>query len=89
MNLRSVARNSDHQTTEAAYFLHNIRVYKFRSSLTGNTIHLGSVARTLTTRSQRLLYIVMNKRKSVRERCADKNLAGGGCGVTGSTLWSN
>jgi hypothetical protein len=39
----SVARNSDHYTTEAVYFLlHNI--YKFSSYLTGNTIHLRSVA---------------------------------------------
>jgi hypothetical protein len=48
----SVARNSDHQTTEAVYFLlHNI--YKFRTYLTGSTIHLRCVARTLTTRPQR------------------------------------
>jgi hypothetical protein len=40
----SVGRNSDHQTTEAVYFLlHNI--YKFSSYLTGNTIHLQTVAR--------------------------------------------
>jgi hypothetical protein len=40
----SVAKNSDHQTTEAVYFLlHNI--YKFSSYLTGNTIHFRSVAR--------------------------------------------
>jgi hypothetical protein len=40
----SVARNSDHYTTEAVYFLlHNI--YKFSSYLTGSTIHLRSVAR--------------------------------------------
>jgi hypothetical protein len=39
-----VARNSDQYTTEAVYFLlHNI--YKFSSYLTGNTIHLRSVAR--------------------------------------------
>jgi hypothetical protein len=40
----SVARNSDHWTTEPVYFLlHNI--YKFSSYLTGNTIHLSSCAR--------------------------------------------
>jgi hypothetical protein len=40
----SVARNSDHWTTEAVYFLlHNI--YKLSSYLTGNTIHLRCVAR--------------------------------------------
>jgi hypothetical protein len=40
----SVARDSDHQTTEAGYFLlHNI--YKFSSYLTGITIHLRYVAR--------------------------------------------
>jgi hypothetical protein len=40
----SVTRNSDHETTEAVYFLlHNI--YKFSSYLTGSTIHLRSVAR--------------------------------------------
>jgi hypothetical protein len=40
----SVARNSDHWTTEAVYFLlHNI--YKFSSYLTGNTINLRSDAR--------------------------------------------
>jgi hypothetical protein len=40
----SVARNSDHWTTEVIYFLlHNI--YKFSSYLTGNTIHLRSAAR--------------------------------------------
>jgi hypothetical protein len=40
----SVARNSDHKTTEAVYFLlHNI--YKFSSYLSGNTIHLQPVAR--------------------------------------------
>jgi hypothetical protein len=39
-----VARNSDHYTTEAVYFLlHNI--YKFSSYLTGSTIHLRFVAR--------------------------------------------
>jgi hypothetical protein len=40
----SVAGNSDYQTTETVYFLlHGI--YKFSSYLTGNTIHLSSVAR--------------------------------------------
>jgi hypothetical protein len=40
----SAARNSDHYTTEAVYFLlHNI--YKLNSCLTGITIHLRSVAR--------------------------------------------
>jgi hypothetical protein len=40
----SVARNSNHETTEAVYFLlHNI--YKFSSYLTGSTIHLCCVAR--------------------------------------------
>jgi hypothetical protein len=40
----SVARNSDNWITEEVYFLlHNI--YKFSSNLTGNTIHLRSVAR--------------------------------------------
>jgi hypothetical protein len=40
----SVARNFGHWTTEAVYFLiHSI--YKFSSYLTGNTIHLSSVAR--------------------------------------------
>jgi hypothetical protein len=40
----SVARNSDHKTTEAVYFLlHNI--YKFSSYLTGSTIYLRCVAR--------------------------------------------
>jgi hypothetical protein len=44
IDLRSVARNSDHYTTEAVYFLlHNI--YKFSSYLTGNTKHLRSLAR--------------------------------------------
>jgi hypothetical protein len=44
IHLRCVARNSDHYTTEAVYFLlHNI--YTFTSYLTGNTIHLRSVAR--------------------------------------------
>jgi hypothetical protein len=39
-----VARNSDHWTTEAVYFLlHNI--HKFSSYLTGNATHLRSVAR--------------------------------------------
>jgi hypothetical protein len=43
-HLRCVARNSDHQTTEAVYFLlHNI--YKFSSYLTGNTIHLRCIPR--------------------------------------------
>jgi hypothetical protein len=38
------ARNCNHWTTEAVYFLlHNI--YKFSSYLTGNTIHLRCVAR--------------------------------------------
>jgi hypothetical protein len=42
----SVARNSDHETTEAIYFLlHNI--YKLSSYLTGNTIHLRSIASNL------------------------------------------
>jgi hypothetical protein len=42
--LRSVARNSDHETTEAVYsLLHNI--YKFSTHLTGNSIHLRSVVR--------------------------------------------
>jgi hypothetical protein len=40
----SVARNSDHYTTEAVYFLVR-NIYKFSSYLTGNTIHLRSVAR--------------------------------------------
>jgi hypothetical protein len=41
--LGSVARNSDHYTAEAVYFLlHNI--YKFGSYLTGSTIHHRSVA---------------------------------------------
>jgi hypothetical protein len=40
----SIARNSNHQTTEAVNFLlHNI--YKFSSYLTGNTIYLRSAAR--------------------------------------------
>jgi hypothetical protein len=40
----SVARNSDHYTTEAVYFiLHNI--YKFSSYLTRNAIHFHSAAR--------------------------------------------
>jgi hypothetical protein len=44
IHLCSVARNSDHKTTEAVYFLlHNI--YKFSSYLTGSTIHLRCVAR--------------------------------------------
>jgi hypothetical protein len=44
IHLRSAARNSDHYTTEAVYFLlHNI--YKFSSYLTGSTIHLHSVVR--------------------------------------------
>jgi hypothetical protein len=44
IHLRSAARNSDHLTTEAIYFLlHNI--YKFSSYLTGSAIHLRSVAR--------------------------------------------
>jgi hypothetical protein len=48
IHLRCVARNSDHQTTEAVYFLlHNI--YKFSSYLTGITIHIRCVA----TRAQR------------------------------------
>jgi hypothetical protein len=43
-HLRSAARNTDHKTTEAVYFLlHNI--YKLSSYLTGSTIHLRSVAR--------------------------------------------
>jgi hypothetical protein len=43
-HLRSVARISDHKTTEAVYFLlHNI--YNFSSYLTGNKTHLRSVAR--------------------------------------------
>jgi hypothetical protein len=40
----SVARNSDHKTTEEVYFLLQ-NIYKFSSYLTGNTIHLRSVAR--------------------------------------------
>jgi imidazoleglycerol phosphate dehydratase HisB len=41
---RSLARNFDHYTIEAVYFLlHNI--YKFSSYLTGSTIHLRCVAR--------------------------------------------
>jgi hypothetical protein len=44
IHIRSAARNSDHKTTEAVYFLlHNI--YKFSSYHTGNTIHLRSAAR--------------------------------------------
>jgi hypothetical protein len=40
----SVARNTDHYTTEAVYFLlHNI--YKFSSYLTGVTTNLHSAAR--------------------------------------------
>jgi hypothetical protein len=40
----SAARNYDHWTREAVYFLlHNI--YKFCSYLTGNTIHLRCVTR--------------------------------------------
>jgi hypothetical protein len=40
----SVARNSDHETTEAVYFLlHNIN--KISSYLTGSTIHLRCLAR--------------------------------------------
>jgi hypothetical protein len=44
IHLLCVARNSDHYTTEAVYFiLHNI--YKFSSYLTENTIYLRCVAR--------------------------------------------
>jgi hypothetical protein len=44
IHLRCVARNSDHYTIEAVYFLlHNI--YKFSSYLTGNIVHLHYVAR--------------------------------------------
>jgi hypothetical protein len=39
----SVARNSDHKTTEVYFLLHNID--NFSSYLTGITIHLRSVAR--------------------------------------------
>jgi hypothetical protein len=40
----SVARNSDHYTTEAVYYLLHDK-YKFSSNLTGNTIHLRCVTR--------------------------------------------
>jgi hypothetical protein len=40
----SVARNSDHQTTEAVYFL-LLNMHKVSSYLTGSTMHLSSVAR--------------------------------------------
>jgi hypothetical protein len=39
----SVARNSDHYTIEAVYFLLH-KIYKFSSYFTGNTTHLRSVA---------------------------------------------
>jgi hypothetical protein len=39
----SVARNPDHYTTEAVYFILH-KIYKFSSYLTGSTIHLRSVA---------------------------------------------
>jgi hypothetical protein len=52
IHLHYVARNSDHETTEAVYFLlHN--TYKFSSYLTGNTVHLLCEPGTLTTRPQR------------------------------------
>jgi hypothetical protein len=55
----SVAKNSDHYTTEAVYFLlHNI--YKFSSYLTANTIHLRYVAKNsdhYTTEAVTFFYI--------------------------------
>jgi hypothetical protein len=49
----SAARNSEHYTTEAVYFL-LLNIYKFSSYLTGNTIHLRSVyPGTLTARPLR------------------------------------
>jgi uncharacterized protein YcbK (DUF882 family) len=55
----AVARNSDHQTTEAVYFLlHNI--YKFCSYLTGSTIHLRSVARNSDHYTTEAVYFLLH-----------------------------
>jgi hypothetical protein len=60
----SAAMNSDQYTTEAVNFLlHNI--YKFSSYLTGNTIHLRSVART-TTPQRRSTFFYITYINSVR-----------------------
>jgi hypothetical protein len=54
----SVPRNSDHETTEAVYFiLHNI--YKFSSYLTGNTIHLRCVAKNSDHETTEAVYFLL------------------------------
>jgi hypothetical protein len=53
----SIARNFDHKTTEAVYFLlHNI--YKFSLHFTGNTIHLRSVARNSRPQRQSSFFYI-------------------------------
>jgi hypothetical protein len=55
----SVARNSDHWTTGAVYFLlHNI--YKLSSNLTGNTIHLRCVARNSDHLTTEAVYFLLH-----------------------------
>jgi hypothetical protein len=54
----SAARNSDHQSTEAVYFLlHNI--YKFSSYITGSTIHLRSAVRNSDQQSTEAVYFLI------------------------------
>jgi hypothetical protein len=54
----SVARNSDHYTTKAVYFLlHNI--YKFNSYLTRNTIYLRCVARNSDHYTTEAVYFLL------------------------------
>jgi uncharacterized protein YcbK (DUF882 family) len=55
----SVARNSDHQTTEAVYFLLR-NLYHLGSYLTGSTIHLRCVARNSDHWTTEAVYFLLH-----------------------------
>jgi hypothetical protein len=59
----SVARNSDHWTTEAVSFL-LYKIYKFSSYLTGNTIHLRSLARNSDHWITEVAYVYIHLNKN-------------------------